>query len=121
MPKGMNSQKYQDVPGLSISKRTEIVPEKADGNYAPKEQVSYFVYFSWWPGHTNGHHINSHRDDLEAEWRHEPSQKLSLTLMIIYLATKFLKNKTNVTGAFIREKTITKIKEISHTVLQKYW
>ncbi|AUH73735.1 hypothetical protein [Legionella sainthelensi] len=115
------AKKYQDVPGLSISKRTEIVPEKkADGNYAPKEQVSYFVYFSWWPGHTNGHHINSHRDDLEAEWRHEPSQKIKPHAHDHIFGDEVPeKNKTNVTGAFIREKTITKIKEISHTVLQK--
>ncbi|HAU3923169.1 TPA: hypothetical protein F8A55_09505 [Legionella pneumophila] len=110
------AKKYQDVPGLSISKRTEIVPEKQeDGSYKPKEQVVYFVYFSWWPGHTNGHHINSHREDLESEWRHEPAPKIKPeTQKHLYGENTPAANKTNVTGILISEKTISKVKEFSH-------
>ncbi|HAT2010307.1 TPA: hypothetical protein I8Z88_002550 [Legionella pneumophila] len=110
------AKKYQDVPGLSISKRTEIVPEKQeDGSYKPKEQVVYFVYFSWWPGHTNGHHINSHREDLESEWRHEPAPKIKPEIQKhLYGENTPAANKTNVTGILISEKTISKVKEFSH-------
>ncbi|HAU2511577.1 TPA: hypothetical protein F8A67_09930 [Legionella pneumophila] len=110
------AKKYQDVPGLSISKRTEIVPEKQeDGSYKPKEQVVYFVYFSWWPGHTNGHHINSHREDLESEWRHEPAPKIKPEIQKhLYGENTPAANKTNVTGMLISEKTISKVKEFSH-------
>lgn len=110
------AKKYQDVPGLSISKRTEIVPEKQeDGSYKPKEQVVYFVYFSWWPGHTNGHHINSHRQDLESEWRHEPAPKIKPEIQAhLYGENTPAANKTNVTGILISDKTITKAKEFSH-------
>lgn len=110
------AKKYQDVPGLSISKRTEIIPEKQeDGSYKPKEQVVYFVYFSWWPGHTNGHHINSHRQDLESEWRHEPAPKIKPEIQRhLYGENTPAANKTNVTGILISEKTISKVKEFSH-------
>ncbi|AMP88370.1 hypothetical protein [Legionella pneumophila] len=110
------AKKYQDVSGLSISKRTEIVPEKQkDGSYKPKEQVVYFVYFSWWPGHTNGHHINSHREDLESEWRHEPAPKIKPEIQQhLYGENTPAANKTNVTGILISEKTITKVRELSH-------
>lgn len=110
------AKKYQDVPGLSISKRTEIVPEKQeDGSYKPKEQVVYFVYFSWWPGHTNGHHINSHREDLESEWRHEPAPKIKPEIQKhLYGENTPAANKTSVTGILISEKTISKVKEFSH-------
>ncbi|HAU2517895.1 TPA: hypothetical protein ACGCKO_001826 [Legionella pneumophila] len=110
------AKKYQDVPGLSISKRTEIVPEKQeDGSYKPKEQVVYFVYFSWWPGHTNGHHINSHREDLESEWRHEPAPKIKPEIQKhLYGENTPAANKTNVTGILISEITISKVKEFSH-------
>lgn len=114
------AKKYQDIRGLAISKRTEIVPEQqADGNYKPKEQINYFVYFSWWPGNSNGHHINSHRDDLEAEWRHEPSHKIkSYTKGYLYGENVPEDNKTNVKGSLVREKTITKVKEFSHAHLK---
>lgn len=69
-----------------------MVPEQQpDGSYKAKEQINYFVYFSWWPGNSNGHHINSHRDDLEAEWRHEPSQKLNPIPKDIYMAKMYPK------------------------------
>lgn len=115
------AKKYQGVPGLSISKRTEIVPEKQEnGSYKPKEQISYFVYFSWWPGHTNGHHINSHKEDLEAEWRHEPARKIKPHAHDHVFGDGVPEqNKTNVTGLLIREKVITKFKEISHPSLKR--
>ncbi|AAU26303.1 TPA: Dot/Icm T4SS effector RavF [Legionella pneumophila] len=115
------AKKYQDVPGLSISKRTEIVPEKQEnGSYKPKEQVVYFVYFSWWPGHTNGHHINSHREDLESEWRHEPAPKIKPEIQEhLYGENIPTANKTNVTGLLISDKTITKVKEISHQSIKE--
>ncbi|KTD56306.1 coiled-coil protein [Legionella santicrucis] len=114
------AKKYQDTRGLAISKRTEMVPEQqADGSYKAKEQINYFVYFSWWPGNSNGHHINSHRDDLEAEWRHEPSHKIkSYTKGYLYGENVPEDNKTNVKGSLVREKTITKAKEFSHTQLK---
>ncbi|KTD43690.1 hypothetical protein [Legionella quateirensis] len=115
------AKKYQDVPGLSISKRTEIVPERQeDDSYKPKEQVSYFVYFSWWPGNTNGHHINNHRDDLESEWRHEPAPKIKSEIHEHLFEEGIpLANKTKVKGMLTRDKTIIKIKEIAHQQLQK--
>ncbi|VEB34539.1 coiled-coil protein [Legionella sainthelensi] len=114
------AKKYQNTQGLAISKRTEMVPEQQpDGSYKAKEQINYFVYFSWWPGNSNGHHINSHRDDLEAEWRHEPSQKIkSYTKGYLYGENVPEDNKTNVKGSLVREKTITKVKEFSHAHLK---
>ncbi|HAT8178301.1 TPA: hypothetical protein JA361_02240 [Legionella pneumophila] len=115
------AKKYQDVPGLSISKRTEIVPEKQEnGSYKPKEQVVYFVYFSWWPGHTNGHHINSHRQDLESEWRHEPAPKIKPEIQEhLYGENTPAANKTNVKGILISDKTITKVKEFFHQSIKE--
>ena len=115
------AKKYQGVPGLSISKRTEIVPERqVDDSYKPKEQVSYFVYFSWWPGNTNGHHINDHRDDLESEWRHEPAPKIKSEIHDhIFEEGIPLANKTKVKGMLTKDKTIIKIKEIAHPQLKK--
>ncbi len=115
------AQKYQDIPGLSIRKRTETIPEKQEnGSYKPKDQVNYFVYFSWWPGSNNGHYINTRKEDLVSEWDNEPAPILKREVHEhIFGENVPTKNKTHIMGTFVRQKEITKLKEFSHEQLKK--
>lgn len=115
------AQKYQNIPGLSIRKRTETIPEKQEnGSYKPKDQVNYFVYFSWWPGSNNGHYINTRKEDLELEWKNEPAPILKQEIHEhIFGENAPAKNKTHIMGTFIRKKELTKLKEFSHEQLKK--
>ncbi|MCW8470443.1 hypothetical protein OQJ19_07205 [Fluoribacter gormanii] len=113
--------KYGSIEGVTISKRTEFIPEKQGDSYQPKVQVVYFAYFSWWPGYTNGHHINGFLDDRKSEWENDPEGTLEAQQIInLYgSAEQPITTKTTVKGYLTTRKEVTKIKELEHPSLQQ--
>ncbi|RUR23050.1 hypothetical protein [Legionella qingyii] len=111
--------KYGSIDGVTISKRTEIISEKQGDSYQPKEQVVYFAYFSWWPGYTNGHHINRFLDDRKSEWENDPEGKLEAEQILKLYGSEEqpISTKTTVKGYLISRKEVTKIKELEHPSL----
>ncbi|HDO7804537.1 TPA: Dot/Icm T4SS effector RvfA [Legionella pneumophila] len=114
------AKKYAQAHGVIISKRTEIVGEtQEEGRIMPKERVTYFAYFSWWPGEQNGHYINSFNDDKDAEWRHEPDKKMHADWKNQIYGPQGMseENTTDVKGILIKNKNIQKLKTIQHSTL----
>ncbi|CDZ77029.1 hypothetical protein BN59_01308 [Legionella massiliensis] len=116
------AKKYGDDDGLVIGKRTETIPVKQeDGSYRAVKGVVYFSYFSWWPGHANGHHINTFQDDQDSEWENEPSRPIAPRFKeFIFGETEVPNvNKTTVKGVFTREREVEKLRHIVHPSLEE--
>lgn len=114
------AKKYEGVEGLTISKRTETIRKKQpDGSFKPEKQVVYFAYFSWWPGQTNGHHINRFSEDKEAEWENERGKLGDLERTQLYGQEGPPPSSiTTVNGALIKKKEIVKVKTIELCTLK---
>ena len=126
------AQKYQNIAGVLISKRTTLIPRKTKGDkpllneagekkneYQVEQNVEYFAYFSWWPGIPGqGHSNNNYREDTHAEWRHQDDRSAITDLEFIQSHYEGKPPMTDVKGVFKKTRLIAKVEVISHPTLK---